>query len=376
MHASARWRIEPDGLLPEARDIRRLSLEQWGDHKITTVIGRHASIRVALARVARIAAADGPTILTGETGTGKELFARALYLLGPRRGKPFISVNCAQYRDSQLMASELFGHKRGSFTGAAGDHRGVFESAHGGIVFLDEIAELSAGAQAMLLRVLSESEIVPVGETMARSVDVRVVAATSRDLPAMVAAGQFRSDLYFRLRHLSVHIPAVRERGEDWELIAGDELQRLVSVTGVRKALAADAIVVMGDYDWPGNVRELKSVVHSGFHLADGDLIEAALFARELEYESRAAQLLRVPMSDVTRDPLARMLEDKESFWEAVHRPYLRRALSRADARAIVEQGLLQSRGSYRRLLTLFNVADGDYVKFMDFLRHQRLKPD
>jgi DNA-binding NtrC family response regulator len=376
MNASATWRLEPSGLLPEAREIRRLSLEQWGDRKITTVIGRHASIRDALVRAARIAPADGATILTGETGTGKELFARALYLLSRRRGKPFISVNCAQYHDSQLMASELFGHKRGSFTGAAGDHRGVFESAMGGVVFLDEIGELSLGAQSMLLRVLSESEIVPVGDTTPRTVDVRVIAATSRDLVEMVAAGQFRADLYYRLRHMSIHVPAVRERGDDWELIADDELRRLVASTGEHKFLAPDAVALMSGYAWPGNVRELKSVVDTGFHMSDGDAIEASVFARDMESVSRSAQLRRVPLADTVNDPLARMLEDGESFWDVVHQPYLCRELSRAAARSIVEQGLQRSRGSYRRLLALFHIDDDDYLKFMDFLRHQRLKPD
>jgi transcriptional regulator with GAF, ATPase, and Fis domain len=368
--------LEPVGLLAEAREIRRLSLEQWGDRKVTTVIGQHASIRTALARVARIAPADGPTILTGETGTGKELFARALYLLSPRRGKPFISVNCAQYHDSQLIASELFGHKRGSFTGAMGDHRGVFESAAGGVVFLDEIGELTLGAQSMLLRVLSESEIVPVGDTSARPVDVRVIAATSRNLVGMVAAGQFRSDLYYRLRHMHIHVPCVRERGDDWELIAADQLQRLVATTGQRKTLADDALLLMSGYPWPGNVRELKSVVDTGFHMAEGDLIDASVFAHELESVARTAQLQRIPLADGPRDPLQRMLENGESFWDVVHGPYLGRELSRAEARAVLEQGLQRSRGSYRRLLALFNIDSADYLKFMDFLRHQRLKPD
>jgi transcriptional regulator with GAF, ATPase, and Fis domain len=376
MHGSTQWRLEPTGLLPEAREIRRLSLEQWGDRKVTTVIGRDAAIRAALARVARIAPADGPTILTGETGTGKELFARALYLLSPRRGKPFLSVNCAQYHDSQLIASELFGHKRGSFTGAASDHRGVFEAAAGGVVFLDEIGELTLGAQSMLLRVLSESEIIPVGDTSARTVDVRVIAATSRDLVAMVASGAFRSDLYYRLRHMHVHVPAVRERGNDWELIAEDQLQRLVTATGRRKRLADDAMSLMSDYLWPGNVRELKSVIDTGFHMAEGDLIEACIFAQELESVSRTGQFQRIPLDVGTRDPFHRMLEEGESFWEVVHRPYLGRELSRAEARALIDQGLQRSRGSYRRLLTLFNIDSADYLKFMDFLRHQRLKPD
>ncbi len=375
MPASAIGEAEPPGLLAGAREIRRLSIEQWGDRKVTTVIGRHVSMSRALDQVARLALADGPTILTGETGTGKELFARALYLLGRRRGRPFICVNCAQYRDGQLMASELFGHGRGSFTGATADHRGVFETADGGTVFLDEVGELTLGAQAMLLRVLGEGEIVPVGTTTARLVDVRVIAATSRDLPAMVAAGEFRSDLYFRLNAMRVHLPPVRERGEDCQLLATDHLRRLGARAGRNKQLATDAIVLMAAYSWPGNVRELHAVVDVGFSLTDSDTIGASCFAHELESLTRAAQLERVPIIAGSDGTLARMLDEGESFWDVVQRPYLSRDISRAEAMAIVAQGLLQAGGSYRRLLALFNCDDGQYVKFMDFLRHQQLKP-
>jgi len=149
-----------------------------------------------------------------------------------------------------------------------------------------------------------------------------------------------------------------------------------VLTTGHRKALADDAMALMSGYAWPGNVRELKSVVDTGFHMADGELIEASVFARELELASRTAQLQRVPVADAPLDPFSRMIEHDESFWDVVHRPYLRRELSRAEAREIIDRGLQRSRGSYRKLLALFNIADDEYLKFMDFLRHQRLKPD
>jgi transcriptional regulator with GAF, ATPase, and Fis domain len=362
--------------LPLSSEISRLASAQWGGKRPTVLIGLDDSLRNALDKIAHFAASDSPVLLTGETGTGKELFARALFLLSRRRNRPYLCINCAQYHDGQLMASELFGHKRGSFTGAVSDHRGVFEEADTGTVFLDEIGELSLGAQAMLLRALSESEIVPVGGTQARVVDVRVVAATSRDLRPAIAAGTFRADLYYRLKHLHVAVPPVRERGDDWEHIAAYYLSRLNGAQSMAKRLSSDARSVMRGYHWPGNVRELRSVVDVGFHLSAGNLIEPRDFAEELETLSRREQLRAVPFSREESEPIARLTEGRESFWDVVYKPFMNRDLSRAEAREIVAHGLDKSRGSYKKLLELFGVSPDDYLKFMDFLRHQKLKPD
>src|SRR5207244_9960368 len=158
-------------------------------------------------------------LITGESGVGKEFFAKACYLLGDRTYAPFVVVNCPQYGDANLTVSELFGHVKGSFTGAMSDHQGLFEVADGGVVFLDEVGDLHPNAQTMLLRALAEKEVKPIGSTKTYSVNVRVIAATNRLLRDMIAVGQFRQDLYFRLRYFPLDVPPLREREEDWRLL-------------------------------------------------------------------------------------------------------------------------------------------------------------
>jgi transcriptional regulator with GAF, ATPase, and Fis domain len=362
--------------LDAAREISALAERRWGQRRPLVLVGRHRRLAEALDRVSRFAAAESPVLIMGETGTGKELFARAIYLLSPRRNRPFLAVNCAQYLEGHLIASELFGHKRGSFTGAVTDHKGVFEEADGGVVFLDEVGELSLPAQAMLLRALSEGEIMPVGATQARTVDVRVVAATSRDLKTMVAAGTFRADLYYRLRYLPIRVPPVRERGDDWALIAGHYLETFCGPQVRPKRLSPSSEEVLLQYHWPGNVREIRSVVDIGFHSSTGELIEPAHFAEELESVAREQQLSRIPIEPAAGDRYERMARGLTSFWQEIHRPYLNREISREDVRGLVERGLVASRGSYKRLLPIFGIAEDQYLRFMDFLRHHHLKPE
>jgi len=353
------------------------SQERWGERQRTTIIGRHASVDAVLEQTARFARSDSPVLITGETGTGKELFARAIYLLSSRWNREFLSVNCAQYRDSQLIASELFGHRRGSFTGAVNDHQGIFETAEGGVVFLDEIAELSAQAQALLLRLFSEGEILPVGASRSRRVNVRAVMATNRNLKEMVDAGTFRADLYYRLRQLNLRVPPVRERGNDWRLIVEHYVEAAAAVAGAeQKQFSPQALEVLGQHDWPGNVRELRAVAESSFHLSDGLVIGPESFGESLESLSRLRELRSVPLVSAPPETvLARLLAGEGTFWELVHEPFLERDLNRSQVRDLIAGGLSRSGGSYKRLLALFGIAPEDYLKFMDFLRHHRLKP-
>jgi two-component system response regulator HupR/HoxA len=215
-----------------------------------------------------------PVLIEGETGTGKELVARSIHEAGPRGEEPFVAVNCAALPE-HLLESELFGHKRGAFTGATQDQIGLFEAASGGTILLDEVGELPLQMQAKLLRVLEDGEILPVGERRARKIDVRVLAATNRNLADELAAKRFRDDLYYRIAAFPIRLPALRERREDVPLLVERFLADAASKHGKRIAgVEPDALERLCAYDWPGNVRELKNELGRGVALAaDGERI-------------------------------------------------------------------------------------------------------
>ena len=319
-------------------------------------------------KVVKIAAFDEPVLITGESGVGKESLAQALYLLGARRGRPFVAVNCPQYQDGNLTVSELFGHKRGSFTGAVADRKGCFEVADGGVIFLDEIADLHMSAQVMLLRALAFGEFQPLGAQQTRTVNVRVVAATNRSIDKLVVAESFRNDLFFRLRYFHISVPALRERGDDWCRLVDYVLARLRAQYGVDKRFAPESLEILRGYDWPGNVRELASIVTMGYALCDGQLIKPKDFVSLLEQRGAGG-------AAGEEDLYRRVAVDGEDFWTVVYGPFLDRELNRSQVRAVIRQGLAQTQGSYRRLLDELRVPHADYQRFMDFLRHHRLKP-
>jgi two-component system, NtrC family, response regulator HupR/HoxA len=234
----------------------------------------------ALCEVAeRVAAVDLSVLITGESGTGKELLARAIHYASGRCGGAFVIENCAAIPDT-LLESELFGHKRGSFTGAVEDHVGLFQRAHGGTVFLDEVGETSPAFQVKLLRVLQEGEVRPVGSARALPVDVRVLAATHRKLEDDMRAGRFREDLYYRLAGVTLHLPPLRERSGDIGAIAQALLHGVSRELGRPElTFGAGALTCLLQYPWPGNVRELRNEIARAVALADGPVIEPAMFS-------------------------------------------------------------------------------------------------
>jgi DNA-binding NtrC family response regulator len=332
------------------------------------MVGRHPAFEGVLSKLLRVAPYDEPVLVTGESGTGKEALAQAIYLLGPRRSQPFVSVNCPQYQDGNLTVSELFGHRKGSFTGAVADRKGCFETADSGAIFLDEIADLHMSAQVMLLRALASGEFQALGDDRHRSVNVRVIAATNRPLKELMVAQEFRHDLFFRLRYFYLHVPPLRERGDDWRLLLDYALRKLHAKYGVEKRFSEAALELLSGYSWPGNVRQLMSTATMGYALADGDVIEPDDLKDQLDARGFHAE-------ESADDMYERIVAGHEDFWSVVYQPFLRRDLNRAQVRALVKKALYDARGSYRVMLEVLKVPPAQYQKLMDFLRHHGLKP-
>ncbi len=255
------------------RENRRLREEVQRIHGFEGIIGQSPKMREVFDMMSRVLDSDATVLIEGESGTGKELVARAIHYNGHRKDKPFMAVFCGSLPDS-LLESELFGHKKGAFTGAVSDKQGLFEAANGGTFFLDEIGDLSLTIQTKLLRVLQEGEIKRVGETQVRRVDVRIISATNKVLQDLVKEGTFREDLYYRLNTIAIRMPALRERKSDIPLLAQHFLDKFA---GQRKAqikgFTPEALDAMTRYAWPGNVRELENTIERAVVLARSELI-------------------------------------------------------------------------------------------------------
>jgi DNA-binding NtrC family response regulator len=269
--------VEPEVLSARVAELlERRPVAVGDDAAVAGIVGRTAVMRALFASLRRVAAQDTTVLVTGETGTGKELVARAVHDLSPRAAAPFIAVNCAALGEG-VLESELFGHVKGAFTSAVRDRAGVFESAHGGTIFLDEVGEMSASAQQRLLRVLQEREVTRVGSSRPVRVDVRVVAATNRNLAELVESLRFRQDLYYRLAVFPLVVPPLRDRRADIPLLVAHAIERLRERVPEGKSLACSsfAIRLLRNYDWPGNVRELMSMTERAAVDADFRRIEA-----------------------------------------------------------------------------------------------------
>jgi len=288
-------------VVDEVADAVKRLLDRQRLSSVTGLIGHSEAIREVLVKVEQIAPVSSTVLIEGESGTGKELVARAIHRLGPRRAKPFIAVNVGALPET-LLESELFGHEKGSFTGAAERRIGRFELAHTGTLFLDEIGDVPSATQVKLLRVLEEREITRVGGVQSIPVDVRVVAATNRPLRDGVDEGRFRSDLYYRLNVLSIYLPPLRERREDIPILVRRFITELSRAHDRPfKGISPEALEMLVAYEWPGNVRELRNLVESMVVLAPGREIGPADIPRQIR-EGGASRFLPVHVGPVVRE--------------------------------------------------------------------------
>ncbi len=257
------------------RENLSLSKEVKGKWTVREIVGKSPALREVFDLIERLAPSNSSVLVTGESGTGKEVIARAIHQSSPRHDKSFVAVNCTAIPDS-LMESELFGYTKGAFTGANSDKRGLFEEAEGGTLFLDEIGDMDIALQAKLLRVLQERTIRPVGATVSRSIDVRIIAATHKDLKTAIANGTFREDLYYRLAVIPVVMPALRHRPEDIPLLARHFLNKYSLLNGGRvHGFAPEALQMLMGLSWPGNVRELENLIERLVVLSRTPIIQA-----------------------------------------------------------------------------------------------------
>lgn len=292
-----------------SREVKHLRAEMSGREDIVAV---SPQMRSVVTTIERLAASDSSVLISGESGTGKELLARALYEQSERRKGRFVPINCGAIAES-LLESELFGHRKGSFTGAIVDKKGLLEEADGGVLFLDEIGEMPVSMQVRLLRFLQDGEVRPVGETITRRVNVRLVAATHRLLEDEVKAGRFREDFYYRINVVGVRVPPLRERVEDIPPLARSILVRTAARMHKRvHGFSPEAIALLQSYSWPGNVRELQNVIERALNLASGpEITETDLPASIMVPQETGTDR---PLNGLAADERGRLVAALERF--------------------------------------------------------------
>ena len=341
--------------------------------KSTVMLGTSSAMRAIEREIDVAASCSAKVLITGESGVGKELVARLIHEGSARRANKFVAINCAGLPDS-LLESELFGHVRGSFTGAYRDKKGWLEAANGGTIFLDEVGEMSLRMQAMVLRFLETGEIQRVGsERPLPPLDVRVIAATHRNLSNCVKDRTFREDLYYRLNVVHIDVPPLRERRGDIPVLLNHFLTSFSSAHRLPlPEVAPDTLQRLITYDWPGNVRELKNVAERMVVGSRSGRIESTSLPGDMprrEVASQHRQPVGAANSAGNQHRFERLMKDRVSFWSEVHEPFMNHDITRDEVRELVREGLAHTRGNYKMLVRAFNMDARDYKRFLSFLR-------
>jgi DNA-binding NtrC family response regulator len=343
------------------------------------LIGTSAVMRDLRAELVRVAWSDAKVLITGESGVGKEVVARAIGAQSLRAAAPFVPVNCAGLPEN-LLESELFGHVKGSFTGAYRDKPGKLEMARNGTIFLDEIGEMTPRMQGLLLRFLETGEIQKVGaEQVALAANVRVIAATNRNLRDLIAQGLFREDLFFRLNVIHIVVPPLRERREDIPLLVDHFLRSFVETASaadtrqmlgpIVSGISPEAMDALRQAQWPGNVRQLENVVERLIVTARRERIELEDLPLEVRTSAHPRKPARERRRTVADDLFQKLVEERQSFWTAVYPLYMNREITRSNVRDLVHKGLEEARGNYKIVAKLFNLEPREYKRFLNFLR-------
>lgn len=331
------------------------------------IVGNSSAIAKLRERIALVAASPLDVLIMGESGTGKELVARALQRTGRRSRGPFIPLDCGALSDS-LIESELFGYRKGAFTGAAENKAGILEAASGGVVFLDEISNLSTKLQGKLLRVLQEREVRRIGETQHRRIDIQIIAATNHNLLEEIRKGRFRKDLYYRLNAMQVFLVPLREHFEDIPILVDWFLRKTIQMEdGKVKAFSHQALTFLSAFPFPGNVRELRNIVQSSYYNCPGNLIEMGHLPSEIQSEAAEQPL---GGHEVTgRQIFDRIREGKGTFDLLVKEPFLERTFGRNTVRQVLRLALRETGGRYRDAFRLLKIPSAQYASMMIFLK-------
>lgn len=304
--------IEKDELMSAVERAMKISgspMADIDDNWCEEIITRNPKLKEILAQAKMVAATDARVLINGESGTGKELLAQAIHRASSRRDKPFVAINCSAMAEN-LLESELFGHEKGAFTGATRNHKGLFQSAEGGTLLLDEIGDMPMRLQVKLLRVLQENQVRPVGSTEAIQVDVRIISATHRDLQDMLREGRFREDLYYRLNVVNIRLPQLDERREDIPLLVSHFLQQIAKDGNTdRKVYAPEAVELLVTAEWPGNIRQLYNVVRQNVALSRSPVISGELVQTSLGEHAGKLASFSEARDEFTRNYLSQILQ-------------------------------------------------------------------